>query len=379
MAADGAPLVHPLGRHVALVAAVDDAPRGALAAACTGEVAHPFPAAGVQENAAAGPRSNTDQKGSRTRVTAPGALVDYLTVVLSETAVEEFGVTRIDVLLRKLFGFQGEVVATAIRERRWQFYTHSCALIDRAGEMVGKIGLGGNRGTWCVSLSGAGTKWVKNWHATQMALTQLNARISRCDLAFDDYDGSIFDVHDMRARATRNEFRQGGTPPKWRFLDDGGHNTGCTLYVGTKGHKELCIYEKGKQLKDPESRWVRCEVRLYGKHGEIPHSVLTDPLAFLRGAYDVLEMLLADIARDACTRIKSERAQVEATGEALVRYLRRQVGPSLHLLLEAFGGSFEDFLHARVVREGTPGRFRGIAQGVQLAELLRKQLCQSAS
>lgn len=368
--------VHPLGRHVALDGTVDDAPHGTLAAACAGDVAHPFPAAGAVESAAAGPRSNTDQKGGRATATVPGALVDYLTLVLPEQSLEDFRLTRLDHLLMRLFGFQGEVVATALRDKRWQFYTKSCALIDREGEMVGKIGMGGNGGTVCVSLSGAGTRWVRNWHRVQFAIRELGARISRVDLAFDDYSGAIFDVHDLRARAARNEFRQGGTPPKWQFLDDGGHNTGCTLYVGAKGHKQLCVYEKGKQLKQPNSPWVRCEVRLYAKHCEIPVESLTDPLAFLRGAYDVLELLLADIARDACTRIKTTRAQVEATGEAMVRYLRRQVGPSLHLLLEAFGGSFEDFLHTRVVRDGTPGRFRGISKGVHLAELLRKELCQ---
>lgn len=373
MAADGS-LVHPFGSCTAVVAAVDDAPPSLLASACAGDVAHPFAAAGPVESGGAGPRSNTDQKGTQ----APGALIDYLTLVLPERAVEEFGLTKLDNLLARLFGFRGEVVATAIRERRWQFYTHSAALLDREGQMVGKIGVGGNRGTMCVSLSGAGTRWVKNWERVQIALRSIGAKISRVDLAFDDYSGALFDVHDMRARAARSEFRQGGTPPKWRFLDDGGHNTGCTLYVGAKGHKELCIYEKGKQLKHTDSPWVRCEVRLFAKHAVIGLEVLTDPLAFLRGAYDVLEILLADIAADACTRIKSERAQVEATGEAMVRYLRRQIGPSLHVLLEAFGGSFEDFLHARIVRDGTPGRFRGTAKGVRLAQLLREELCQLA-
>lgn len=371
-------LLHPFGSAVSLVAAVDDAPLGALAAVCAGDVGHPFPAAGAVESGAAGPRSNTDQKSVQATATAPGALVDYLTLVLPENALEDFRLTKMDHLLARLFGFQGEVVATALRERRWQFYTHSCALIDREGEMVGKIGMGGNKGTVCVSLSGAGTRWVKNWSRVQFAIRELGARISRVDLAFDDYSGAIFDVHDLRARAGRNEFRQGGTPPKWRFLDDGGHGTGCTLYVGSKGHKELCIYEKGKQLKQSNSPWVRCEVRLFAKHCDIPADVLTDPLAFLRGAYDVLELLLADIARDACTRIKTTRAQVEATGEAMVRYLRRQVGPSLHLLLEAFGGSFEEFLLSRVVRDGAPGRFRGIAKGPHLSELLRKELCHVA-
>jgi DNA relaxase NicK len=69
---------------------------------------------------------------------------------------------------------------------------------------------------------------------------------------------------------------------KTRFISDEGHGTGCTLYVGGKGHKELCIYEKGKQQGMPESPWVRMEVRLYGKHVEgraVPVDALRDPVA----------------------------------------------------------------------------------------------------
>jgi phage replication initiation protein len=347
---------------------------------CAAVVTHPFPAKPLQEkplaqavSGAAGPRSNTDQK------VGSGALIDYLTVVLSETLMEDRGVTGIELLLYNLFGFRGEVVATELRNRNWQYYPKSAALLDREGEMVGKIGVGGNRNTVCVSLSGAGTRWVKDWARVQRAVGDLGGRITRCDLAFDDYEGKIFDVHDMRERAARKEFMQGGTPPKWRFLDDGGNDTGCTLYVGTKGHKELCIYEKGKQLKHIGSKWVRAEVRLYAKHGIVSLDVLTDPLAFLRGAYDVLELLLADVARDACTRIKTQRKTVEATGEALVRYMRRQIGPSLNLLFEAFGGSAEDFIRDRILREGSPGRFRGVAKGEQLQQLLREELCQRAA
>lgn len=340
---------------------------------CSAVVGHPFPPVGPVERAAGvGPGSNTDQK------VRGGALVDYLTFVVPESRVEAAYITKLSDFLDHVFGFRGEVVASAIRERRWQFYTHSAVLVDREGELVGRIGVGGNAGTMCVSLSGAGTRWVKNWKQTQARLAELGARITRCDLAFDDYEGKIFNVHEMRERAANREFMQGGTPPKWRFLDDGGNGTGCTLYVGSKGHKELCIYEKGKQLKHRGSRWVRAEVRLYAKHCEIPLAVLTDPLSYLRGAYDVLALLLADIGREFCTRLKTTRAAVEATGEALVAYMRRQIGPSLHLLFEAFGASAEDFIRHRILREGSPGRFRGIAKGERLQQLLREELCLAA-
>ena len=319
-----------------------------------------------------GPGSNTGQKG--------GALVDYLTIVLSETKAIERGLAHLDHLLGTIFGFRGEVVHTGWRDKRWQFYAQSAVLVDRDGEMVGRVGRDGNGGTICISLSGAGTRWVESWHRAKWELERLGARITRVDLAHDDYTGERVRLDEMLRRARARDFMQGGTPPKWRFQDDEGDpGSGRTLYVGSKGHKELCIYEKGKQLGHRTSPWVRAEVRLYGKHADVPLDVLVDPLAFLRGAYDVLAEVLADVVHDTCTRLKTKRRAVEASGEALVRYMRRQIGPSLNVLLEAFGGSFADFVEARIVREGSPGRFRGIAKGEALSMLLREELCRAAS
>lgn len=317
------------------------------------------------------PGSNTGQKAN--------ALVDYLTVVLPRDKAKGAGLARLDNLLETIFSFRGAVTALMWREKRWQFYRYSSVLLDREGELVGRAGCDGEEGTICISLSGSGTRWVRNWPSVERELARLGARITRCDVAWDDYEGKRLDVHKLREAARAKEFMQGGTPPKWRFIDDEGCGTGSTLYVGSKGHKELCVYEKGKQLGMKQSPWVRAEVRLYGKHGNIPLGIVNDPMAFLRGAYDVLGALLLDIAPDACTRIKTTRRAAEATGEALVEYLHRQVGPSLNILLEAFGGSWADFMEHRIVREGSPGRFRGIAKGERLAQLLREELCRAVS
>lgn len=314
-----------------------------------------------------GPRSNTGQKG--------GALIDYLTVVIPRSRIEERGLGDLRNLLGALFGFRGEVVNGPLRERPWQFYPHSAVLVDREGELVGRIGAGGNGDTICISLSGMGTRWVRNWHTCAMHLQALRGKISRCDVAFDDYEGECLDVHVLRDRASAGDFAQGGRPPASRFLSDEGNGSGCTLYVGGKGHKELCVYEKGKQLGVPGSKWVRAEVRLYGKHTVLPFDVLTNPLTYLLGSYTVL----AEIIKGVCTRLRTVRKQVEVSAEALVTWAKRQLGPSLHVLREALGSEWAEFVQTRIVREGTPGRFRGIAKGDRLTELLRSELqCLSA-
>lgn len=314
-----------------------------------------------------GPGSNTGQKGGA------GALIDYCTIVLPEVVLEDEGITRLHWLLGQLFGFQGEVIPTAVRNKPWQFYSASAVLVDREGEMVGRIGVGGNAGTVCVSMSGAGCRWVKSWPNVAKAVERLRGKLTRVDVAFDDYEGQCLDIHALRERAGAGDFAMGGRPPGHRFLSDEGHNTGCTLYVGTKGHKELCVYEKGKQLGLKTSPWVRAEVRLYGKHAAIPLDVLVRPLDFLRGSYTVLQ----EVIKGTCERIKTVARAVEASGKAMEEWARRQIGPTIHLLIQAFGASWADYVEDRIAREGRPRRFAGIRQGDQFFAQLRSELCPS--
>lgn len=314
-----------------------------------------------------GATSNTPQKG--------GALIDYLTVVFPATHLEEFGICDVRHLIGNVLGTQGEIVAGPLRNKRWQFYTQVAVLMDREGNHVGRVGMGGNGNTVCLSISGAGTRWVRNWERTATMIERLRGRLSRVDVAYDDIDGECLDVHQLRERAQQGDFAEGGRPPQHRFLSDEGHGTGSTLYVGSKGHKELCVYEKGKQLGLDDSKWVRAEVRLYGKHAALPLDVLTRPLSYLLGSYSLLQTLI----RGVCTRIKTTAKAVQTTGEAWLRYLHRQVGPSLNLLRQVYGFGWAEFAENRIAREGHPGRFRGIASGDRLVELMRKELCPSAS
>lgn len=314
-----------------------------------------------------GSSSNTSQKGA-------GALIDFLTVVFPAARLEEFGVSALPQLLGWLFGFRGEVIAGPIRERMWQFYRLSSVLVDRNGEVVGRVGLDGNKDTVCVSLSGGGTRWVRrSWDRVAHAIDELHGRISRCDVAFDDYEGKTVNVHALREAANRGEFAESGRPPKHRFLSDEGHGTGSTLYVGGKGHKELCVYEKGKQQGLPDSPWTRLEVRFYGKHAEgrcVPLDVLRDPVAYLRGSYRVV----AGLITGACSVIKTEAAKAKASAVAMITWLKRQCGQSIGLILHALGGDVDTFasaISAHVARAGIPGRFRGLMQESQVHKELQ--------
>ncbi|MEQ1511616.1 MAG: replication initiation factor domain-containing protein [Lysobacteraceae bacterium] len=305
------------------------------------------------------------------------ALIDYLTIVLPMASADARGLSDLNHLLSTIFGTHRDLTVTALREKRWQFYQLSSVIVDRDGQLVGRVGVGGNGQTICISLSGAGTKWVTNWHAAHAHLSALGAKISRVDLAYDDYDGALFNVHHLRARALAGDFKDAtaGRPPDTRFLSDEGSGKGSTLYVGGKGHKEACFYEKGKMQGFIESLWVRAEVRLYAKHVVVPLDVLLDPADYLRGSYSLLAEMLVGV----CTRLKTTARYVQATGIAMVRWAHRQVGRTLTVLREAFGDSWPDFVEANIMREGRPARFDGMCPGDQLATHLRIELCPTSS
>lgn len=324
------------------------------------------------QDAEIGPGSNTGQKSVSQE---QGAIIDFLTIVFPFEAADEVRCTQLDLLLYRIFGFRGEVRAGAIRKKQWNFYPLSAVLIDRDGELVGHVGLGGNKETICISLSGAGCKWVTRWEVVYRECNTLRAKISRVDVAHDDYEGERIDVHALRERAAAGDFAQGGCPPRHRFISDEGHNTGCTLYVGGKGHKELCVYEKGKQMGLPSSPWTRVELRLYGKHVDVDLDVLLTPASYLRGGYSVI----AELIEGVCTRLKTIRKQVECSAEAAVAWLNRSAGPILNVLYKAFGDSWSDLVEARVLRDGHPGRFRGIAKGEPLHQFVREELCRFAA
>lgn len=340
-----------------------------------------------------GPCSNTGQNGgsrSRWRTvkrkgrgripkdarTGHGALCDYLSVtipgadaIFAEVGEEAFGIK----LLQMIFGGRQPFAATEFTGSGFQGYTNSAHIIGNGGAIVGRIAAGGNADTLHLSLSGAGCAQVENWNRVAHGLATMQARITRCDLAFDDYEGAYFNPKALNDQIEAGTLRiralGPGQPPKTRYITDHGYKTGCTLYAGRKGHKELCIYEKGREQGDPESDWVRVEVRFYAKHADLPLSMLLEPLPYLRAAYNVCEAIPADV----CTRIKTKRRAIECSARAWVRWMHTQFGGSIHLLRDALGDEADAYMSEALARDATPARFKKFDRG-SLVQFIKEGL-----
>ena len=172
------------------------------------------------------------------------------------------------------------------------------AIIATGGETAG--------GTIMVDMSGLGCSMVDDWSAVYSMLQDLDARITRFDTALDLFEGFSLDQFDDLYFS--GEFNAGGRIPQRRYLEGGNFHdkgsAGRTLYLGKKQNgKELCIYEKGKQLGKVDSEWLRIELRYGNRDRVIPHDCVLDPTKYFAGGFVALQQLVDSIAE----KIKTEQ------------------------------------------------------------------------
>lgn len=240
--------------------------------------------------------------------------------------------------------------------RKGTFYAWRCRLENAQGEHVGLIEFGGDHTTRAdgtvtarVELTGDGCRLyetsggcdhAKRWSLLASLLGACDARLTRVDLAADDFAGA-YPIQWALERYNEGAFNKRGQRPKGRFIDDMGNNTGKTLYVGVRSSEnQLRVYEKGKEQGDPNSPWIRYEGEFHASNRrELPLDMLTDGAPYLVGAYPVLDFVEA-----VGERLRVAAAQVMANCVRAVRHFRKQYGPMLNALLHAAGGD-EKTLH----------------------------------
>lgn len=201
----------------------------------------------------------------------------------------------------------------------------------RAGELipVAHIAWGGEnqRGRANIQLTGAGCSMVKNWEPVAEFLDSCDARITRVDLAVDLLNGehTLDEAFDWYRDGRFNINRQ----PMHRVIGpwlDESQGTGRTLEVGRRKNGKMArIYEKGKQLGDASSPWVRFEGELHNIDRELPVDILRNPDPYFSGMYPCFEQLL----EVASLRIKTEQTQGETSIARLMDCLKASYGKAI--------------------------------------------------
>jgi phage replication initiation protein len=225
--------------------------------------------------------------------------------------------------------------------------------VDISGYALIAFGGSNQRGTVLVSVNGAGCHRVHSFRSVQAWAESVSARITRVDIAADDHNGKIFTV----ARALK-AWRAGafkvvgrGRPVDAELVDDLGSGKGKTLYVGSRLAGKLCrIYEKGKQLKDADSVWVRAEVELLAKDRTIPLDLLVNPIPYLAASYPFFEFLSFVLER-----IPTLRKAAIATLDSATKWLRSIGGKTINALVLDAGGDLAAVV-TRIRRSGIPAK-----------------------
>lgn len=208
-------------------------------------------------------------------------------------------------------------------------------------ENYGFFALGGKRQneTVCLNLTGTGlTAALDGWESRLYDFIKNyapTAKITRCDLAHDFLDGQY--TPDMALKDWENgAYTSRHTKPIAECVGgDWLHylGTGKTLYIGSRKNSSrfVRVYEKGKQLGDSESPWVRVELELHNRDIVIPHEILIDAGQYMTGAFPAFESLFFsyDQTPEKFERVKKQK---DVSAEHCIKYGSMQVSGVVNLL-----------------------------------------------
>jgi phage replication initiation protein len=229
----------------------------------------------------------------------------------------------------------------------WRGYEQSA----RVGGCLVAWGGASQRGTVYVDIPGNACSQCSDFRTVGEWLEFLKARITRVDVAGDDFEGNIVTVDWALAQWRGDGFSGRGTKPSAKLIDELNETSGRTLYVGRRANGKLaCIYEKGKQLGDALSRWCRFEVRWGSKDRVIPYEVLYRPAHFLAGAFRC-----AGFFADVVERIRTFKERASISYGRMVQVARLHCGRAINAMLQVSQGDLGAVV-SLLRRSGLPAR-----------------------
>lgn len=273
-------------------------------------------------------------------------IVDWVSVTMQAVTFEDGKTTsqvlehfrqsaiieNVSKVLDDIFGFGAE------RENKTgrNFYERSFNLKHDAGFVC----IGGQNDTVMIVINGTGCTYGKlGWEGYYHAWLNLFARdfkITRLDLAHDDLYGDYTNIDWFNDQHSKGGFNRGGRPPSCEYRGDWKrpNGKGRTLYIGSRQSSQFCrIYEKGKQLGDPQSGWLRAEVQFGCKDQDINPDALIKPSEFFSIAYPCFAIFEYEGKVNKFERIQK---QDEMTWDQAIELVKTQYGRYLHFFRRVF-------------------------------------------
>lgn len=232
-------------------------------------------------------------------------------------------------------------------------------IVDGQQVYVADIDYGGDnvKGRCRIDIKGRGCSLVTSWKLLHDTLECFdNVKVTRADIARDFLHGE-YTVEQCRDWYLDGDFNCGGRMPSHSTPGDWltGGERGRTLEVGRrKNGKMLRAYEKGRQLGDPDSKWLRIEVEIRSVDREVPLDILLYPDTYFAGAYRCLEALVSESP----TRIQTDQKEGEISLEKLVGHMREAYGRAVNVL--RFSAEPQEIIDM-ISRKGVPARLEKAA------------------
>lgn len=287
------------------------------------------------------------------------AHIDWLALSFSPAKGEGDSIAQLLAQLAPLLGLP--CIPAVSKGRGWNGYTTRHDLTNGQDVPLGLIASGGERqrGTIHVELNAHACALVQNWHDFKAWVDENAARLTRSDLAYDDLEGQTFTMQKMADWYQQGEFNCGGRQPSHTLAGDwlaDSSPSGRTLYIGKRENgKMLRIYEKGKQLGDTASPWVRVELELRGKNRIIPSDVLINPGKYLAGSFRCLNFL--SIVQE---KIRTITKAATISYARAVEHARLMVGKLVNVMMMVAGGDAFQVI-SELNRDGYPERLKNYA------------------
>lgn len=318
----------------------------------------------IQENA--DPYSNT---GSATFKSREGSnehfLIDYLSFTYPKRLdvyddegkrVNTWALTASDICER--FFPDAPFKASQFEDKGLFGYSRSAAIyLPDCDIPVGRIAEGGNDDTVLVSITGSGVPYMGSYASVYCQLERYKVKITRIDIAFDDFLGEYLDFIFIHRLASEGFFGKCHR----HAVDDLNSGNGSSIYLGAKGLLECNIYEKGLQLQSQHRSWVRCEVRTWANQKFIPLDVMMNLASFFFGAFPWLYHFVP--RRVVGKRPVLVREKAKATAEAMEKHVEHAFGKTLNLIMRS-SDSDEQFVSyvKQIARDGAPSRFKSVPE-----------------
>lgn len=273
------------------------------------------------------------------------AVIDWLNVTIAKsTFTKEFDleikkvvdndycVECLSMALKEILGFGIEAKLC----KGLMYYQETYTLENDCGHIC----IGGQQDTILLSLNGNGCTLGKyGWERDLYNFLRKTDRpkITRIDYAYDDLDGELISVDWAYEQDTLGGFTCHSMPPSVECRGDWKRPRGAgrTIYIGKRTSSKFCrVYEKGKQLGDKDSAWVRVEVEFKSKHYYIPIDALLHCSEHFLSAYPCFSIF--DNA-DKAMKFETIRQKTDITWNKALQIVKHQFGHYIYAFREYYG------------------------------------------